>query len=105
MLCALAVLPFAAGCSAVRRGSVEVDSSSDQALREEIRTVLPKDAIPSIDNPRFNSAQQADAEYEPDEQVIGVELEGEARAYSTALLSSHEIVNDEIQGRPIAVTW
>lgn len=68
-------------------------------------TLLPPDAIPSIDDPEFYPVAQADQEYDPDETVIGLEVEGEARAYSAALLSSHEIVNDMIKGRPIAVTW
>lgn len=71
----------------------------------EIQTILPKDAIPSIDDPKFYPLAEADEEYEDSEEVIGVEIEGEARAYSTALLSNHEIVNDMIKGRPIAVTW
>jgi hypothetical protein len=71
----------------------------------DIITLLPKDAIPSIDRPRFYSIQEADAEYEPDEVVMGVEFNGDARAYSVGLLSSHEIVNDMVGGRPIAVTW
>ena len=71
----------------------------------DIITLLPKDAIPSIDNPRFYSIQEADAEYEPDEVVMGVEFNGDARAYPIGLLSSHEIVNDMVGGRPIAVTW
>lgn len=71
----------------------------------EIVTLLPRDAIPAIDNPRFYSAAEADAEYAPDELVLGVSLNGESRAYSTALLSRHEIVNDTVGGRKIAVTW
>lgn len=71
----------------------------------EIVTLLPKDAIPSIDRPRFYSVQEANAEYEEDEIVIGVEFDGDARAYPVGLLSSHEIVNDTVGGRPIAVTW
>ena len=70
-----------------------------------IVTLLPKDAIPSIDNPRFYDATTADSEYAPDELVLGVSFDGEARAYSTALLSGHEIVNDVVAGKPIAVTW
>lgn len=81
-------------------------SAAGQAQESyEIITLLPPDAIPSIDNPRFYDVARADLEYAADETVIGLEVEGEARAYSTALLSSHEIVNDEIKGRPIAVTW
>lgn len=70
-----------------------------------IITLLPRDAIPSIDDPVFYSVAQADEEYADEEQVIGVTFNGEARAYSTGLLSRHEIVNDTVGGREIAVTW
>ncbi len=70
-----------------------------------IVTLLPRDAIPSIDNPEFLMASEADSEYSPDEQVIGVSFNGQSRAYSISLLSSHEIVNDEVGGVKIAVTW
>ena len=42
---------------------------------------------------------------DPDDLVIGVEIDGDARAYGVAYLSNHEIVNDVVGGRPIAVTW
>ena len=71
----------------------------------EIITLLPKDGIPAIDNPVFISVDEADSQYEPDELVIGVQFDGDARAYSIPLLSSHEIVNDTVGGRKIAVTW
>jgi hypothetical protein len=70
-----------------------------------IVTLLPKDAIPAIDSPQFLDAESADKEYAPDEEVLGVVFDGEARAYSVPLLSSHEIVNDTVAGRKIAVTW
>ena len=71
----------------------------------EIVELLPPDAIPSIDNPEFYSAEQADEEYDPNEMVLGVSINGDIRAYSTSLLDRHEIVNDEVGGRKIAVTW
>jgi len=71
----------------------------------QIITLLPPDAIPAIDNPVFLTVEEADAEYAPDEEVLGVVFDGEARAYSVPLLSSHEIVNDTVAGRKIAVTW
>lgn len=70
-----------------------------------IVTLLPRDGIPAIDNPVFLDVAEADEEYAPDELVIGVEFNGEARAYSIPLLSSHEIVNDVVGGEKIAVTW
>ena len=50
-----------------------------------IVTLLPKDAIRSIDNPQFVEGDAADAQYRDDELVIGVEIDGEARAYSIPL--------------------
>ena len=79
-------------------------SSQDYENYDMVR-LLPPDAIPSIDEPRFYSAAEADQEFEADETIIGLDVDGEARAYSTALLSRHEIVNDHLKGRPIAVTW
>lgn len=70
-----------------------------------IVTLLPQDAIPAIDNPQFLDVEAADREYTPDEEILGVFFDGEARAYSVPLLSGHEIVNDTVAGRKIAVTW
>ena len=71
----------------------------------EMVTLLSPDAIPSIDNPTFVEGAEADEQYAPDELVLGVEIDGDARAYSIPFLSGHEIVNDVVGGEPIAVTW
>jgi hypothetical protein len=71
----------------------------------EIITLLPRDAIPAIDNPNFLSVEEADLLYDPDELVIGVEFNGDARAYSIPFLSGHEIVNDTVGGVALSVTW
>lgn len=70
-----------------------------------IITLLPQDAIPAIDNPEFLTPEEADTEYAPTELILGVAINGDARAYSTSYLSSREIVNDTVGGRPISVTW
>lgn len=71
----------------------------------EIVTLLPPDAIPAIDNPRFVTAEEADRQLTLSDLVIGVSIGGEHRAYGAAFLSAHEIVNDTLGGRAIAVTW
>ena len=71
----------------------------------EIVTLLPPDAIPAIDNPRFITAQEADQQLALSDLVIGVSIDGKHRAYGAAFLSAHEIVNDTLGGRAIAVTW
>lgn len=75
----------------------------DRDLR--IVTLLPKDAIPAIFDPEFLTVEEADEWYDTEEPVLGVEINGEARAYSIPLLSGREIVNDTVGGRKIAVTW
>mgnify|MGYP006430432229 FL=1 len=72
---------------------------------DEIRTLLPKDGIPSIDKPEFATVLAGDKFMKPGELIIGVDIEGDRRACSVPLLSSHEIVNDVVGGRKIAVTW
>jgi hypothetical protein len=71
----------------------------------EIITLLPRDGIPAIDDPTFLTPGEADEEYAPEELVIGVEFNEDARAYSIPFLSGHEIVNDTVGGVQIAVTW
>jgi len=86
--------------------SYDVNQVSDRDYSEyEIVTLLPPDGIPALTNPSYYSIKHADNEYDPDEMVIGIEFNGDARAYSIGLLSSHEIVNDTIGGIHLAVTW
>jgi hypothetical protein len=76
----------------------------------EVVTLLPPDAIPAVLPQRAQdimvSAAEADgASIDQSVQVIGVEINGESRAYPIPYLSAHEIVNDTVGGRHIAVTW
>ena len=67
--------------------------------------VLPLDAIPAIDAPRFVDAKAARAFMREDEPVLGAASGGDAVCYSTWLLEHHEIVNDRLAGTPIAASW
>ena len=72
----------------------------------ELRQGCPAgmDCIPSIDDPRFVAADRATWLAAAD-LVIGVEIDGTARAYPLRILNVHEVVNDEVAGRPLAVTY
>ena len=65
--------------------------------------LLARDAIFPIYDPEF--APAAEAPYADDELVIGVALNGEAKAYAIGPLNGREMVNDTIGGVPILVTW
>ncbi len=64
-----------------------------------------KDGIPSIDNPRFVSAEQADARLDPGDRIIGVYHNGQAKAYPQSIVVWHEIVNDRVGGKPLSITY
>jgi hypothetical protein len=62
------------------------------------------DAIPAIDDPDFEQASSVDW-LDDREAVLVLQHEGEPRAYPIQVLMWHEIVNDEVDGRPVAVTY
>ena len=64
----------------------------------------PKDGIPSIDNPKFVSVQNANFMSDSN-TVIGLEINGIAKAYPLFVLVWHEIVNDSVGNVPVAVTY
>jgi hypothetical protein len=65
--------------------------------------LLSRDSIRPIYEPEFVPA--AEAGYNDSELVMGVEINGEAKAYLITVLNRREMVNDELGGVPILVTW
>ena len=63
----------------------------------------PRDGIPSIDNPKFISS--GDATLQDSDLVVGLNIDGDIRAYPLNILVWHEIVNDRVGGKPVAVTY
>ena len=64
----------------------------------------PKDGIPAILKPNFVNPAQAEFLNRSD-QVIGVRIGKQARAYPIKILNWHEVVNDTLNGVPIVVTF
>lgn len=75
----------------------------ERFAEEHINGGVNHDGIPSIDEPEFLPA--ADAELPPCERVFGVSIDGDVRAYPQRILVRHEVVNDVVGGRPVAVTY
>ena len=72
-------------------------------LPAEFKQILPRGRIAAITKPEFVPAAQA--KILPDSWVLGVVIEGKARAYSLNLLNSHEVVNDQIGSTPFSAVW
>lgn len=72
-------------------------------LDEIIWSGIPRDGIPPITQPKYLENPAADAIPE-EEPVIGLEVNGKARAYPRRLLEYHEIVQDILGGESIVGT-
>ncbi len=117
VLLAIGALAFIALAICVPRGgsqqvTLSTAETNDGSAKDplagrvfEMVPIVPRDRIAAIINPRLQTAAESGDRLAPDEQVIGLEINGHARAYSTYQLSRHEIVNDVVGGVPIAVTW
>ena len=79
--------------------------AEEEESEYDIYSVIPRDRIPAILDPEFLDAAEAIEEYNEHEQVLGLSINGDHRAYPLPFLSQHEIVNDVVGGKPVAVTW
>ncbi len=65
---------------------------------------VPKDAIPPLDSPKYESPQEA-GWLRDDDIVLGVEFNNDARAYPIRILNWHEIVNEKIGVKDVLVSF
>jgi Protein of unknown function (DUF3179) len=64
----------------------------------------PPDGIPAIDEPKFLAADQVDF-LDDVEPVMALQIGDDARAYPMQIMTWHEIVNDTVDGIPVAATY
>jgi hypothetical protein len=81
------------------------DNNSIVPLDQIVSGGPPPDGIPSIDNPKFISVQEAEEFLEDSDLVVGLDINGDIRAYPLKTLVWHEIVNDIVGRTPVAVTY
>ncbi|MGI8925310.1 MAG: DUF3179 domain-containing protein [Tepidiformaceae bacterium] len=63
------------------------------------------DCIPPLETPKLVTPAQADAWISPVDQVIGIEINGDARAYPRRIIDWHEMVNDTVGGVPVSLAY
>lgn len=93
--------------------SYAFDLSNLQVPRELIvPATLYRDMVPVMTDPTASDPETAQTLNDPrgkylvpGDAVIGVEINGEARAYPLSVMYVHEIINDTLGGVPIAVTY
>lgn len=123
----IVVMLVIAGCSVLNNASSPQDEDASPELNalsklkfHELETNLSKteidlsqvlsggpgkDGIPAINDPKFISVAEAEAEL--DEEVLGIflDINGDQRYYPYTILVWHEIVNDTVGNQPVAVTF
>ncbi len=77
--------------------------SQTKDLPREFEQILPRGGIPAVFSPKYVPASEA--HINKDTYVLGVVINGQARAYSLNLLNHHEIVNDKIGNTAFAAVW
>lgn len=70
-----------------------------------LRSQDPRDGIPPIDTPVFESVAAAAQWLSPREPGALVRVKDEARFYPLSIMTRHEIVNDAFADLPVAVTF
>lgn len=80
-----------------------VGSAAAQNQPEGYRQILPRGRLAAIDQPTYVPASEA--RIAPSSWVLGVVIDGQARAYSLNLLNHHEVVNDSIGDTRFAAVW
>ena len=78
-------------------------AAQQDELPAGVEQLLPRGRIAAVTEPEFVSA--AEAEIADEAWVLGVAIEGQAKAYSLNLLNRHEVVNDRFGDLPVAAVW
>lgn len=91
-----------------RPGSVNLEQEYSienlQIPKEQIHTLLPRDAIPALTDPKMEPASKAS--WLPDDaRIIVVTVGRETIGVPLRVLDWHEIVNTTVGGRAVAVTY
>jgi len=104
----LVALTLAVSIDASEQGLSGFDTDTSKReidLRELVSGGPPKDGIPALSSPDTTTVKEAREWIDELEGVVLVEVDGQARIYPLQILMWHEIINDRIGERPIAVTF
>lgn len=66
---------------------------------------LGREAFPALLEPKFTDVKTADKQWRDDARFLVAKSSSEIKAYSVKDLTRHEIVNDELNGKPIMAAY
>ena len=81
-------------------GGVFIDDRADATAGQ----ICPRGCIPALDQPAVTDAEGGS--WYPDEDLVfGIVIDGQARAYPKNIMEVHEMVNDTLGGRVLAIPY
>ena len=86
------------------RESSTVSAPTGDGAGDQDRSQFRRTPFVPLDDPQTLSVVEA-SYLDDDELVLGLEWNGEDRAYPVRMLTFHHIVNDTVAGRPILITY
>lgn len=95
--------PDAAAPAAAPSTPNRVNPRVEDDATYRVNFLLSFDSIRPVYEPVFTSA--AETPLKDDELVLALSIDGEAKAYPISVLRGREMVNDELAGTPILVSW
>ncbi len=99
----------------IQPGSVRGQVNGDNWITDFSKLTVPldeivsggpgKDGIPALDRPSFETVREAGKWLAKEDPVAVVRIGAEVKVYPLQILIWHEIVNDEVGGVPVSVTF
>lgn len=83
--------------------SVPDPTTGSERLPDGYRLAFPRDAIAPVYDPTF--VRGDDVDWADQSLIIGLEIDGRAKAYPVSFLNRREMVVDRLAGIPILVSW
>ncbi len=84
---------------------IEPDKPRTISAQEILWGGVVVDGIPPLNDPKMETLEQAALWAFDTDQVIGVVINGEARAYPRRIIDWHEMVNDTVGGVPVSLAY
>jgi hypothetical protein len=87
------------------RGRVTDETLLDEFAKNVRSGGPPKDGIPPIDEPKYVTVQEVKETLDDDDVVFILESSDPVKIYPQYILVYHEIVNEELEGKSISITY
>jgi hypothetical protein len=101
------ILIFIFSVTMVLTGSLQAQNQDKiELLSDNIVAGGPApDGIPPLEEPQYISLEEADSYMEPEDAVFVLEVDGKVFLYPQKIMVWHEIVNEEIAGEKMTITY